>query len=191
MRNPQNEDPVNSVKDLINRNISVLEHSNIYDSKRKQILELNSTDWSIVAENMRFYEDDCCCTNSTPVVMAQPFCQPEYKELLYMVGFCRNPEVINDNELEGGCHTHSIRNLIHGNRTHALVKPFLDQFDFLIAPEEEWWRSKEYLPMYPYSGFKVSTDWILKEVAFSLTSHMLSSICVCQNPECKYLNSFV
>ena len=88
------------------------------------IFGLKSTNWSIIAENMKFYEDDCCCTNSTPVVMTLPFCQPEYKELLYMVGICRNPEVINDNELEGGCHTHSIRNLIHGNRTHALVKPF-------------------------------------------------------------------
>ena len=70
-------------------------------------------------------------------------------------------------ETNGTWH-HFIKYHLHGNRTHAIVKGFLQNFELEIMPEKNWWRSKKLeLGSNPYVGIITSRNWILNEVNFS------------------------
>ena len=60
MRQEEFEDPIDTVSDLVDRNIIVLESSPVYNKLKNDILQLGSTEWTAVAHKMKYYEDEWC-----------------------------------------------------------------------------------------------------------------------------------
>ena len=61
MRKEEFEDPIDTVGDLVDRNIIVLEDNVRYANLKSRILQLGITNWTTVAQNMKYYEHDLCC----------------------------------------------------------------------------------------------------------------------------------
>ena len=171
MKNPQYEAPVDTVQDLLDRNITILVHSDNYEKVRSDILKLNVPEWIEVANMMRYYEEDCCCPAS------------EFASKSFDIGYlcewvrnytdiCRDPRGIINNEMAKDCYTFNMKYHVDGNFSHALLKSRLDGMleynrwndSKSLIPKQKWWRSKETLPSYPYHGFQTHKDWILNEV---------------------------
>ena len=160
MKNQQYEAPVDTVQDLLDRNITILVHSDNFEKLKSEILKLNVPEWTKVANMMRYYEIDCCCpaaVEMSPTYKSMWFCQPDYAQLRYDYGLCRDPKGINNYEIANECYTFNIKYHVDGNFSHAFLKSRLDNtMDFnkwndsnSLIPKQKWWRSKETLPVYP------------------------------------------
>ena len=66
MRKEEFEDPIDTVGDLVDRNIIVLEDNVKYANLKSSILQLGITNWTTVAKKMKYYEHDLCCCGEIP-----------------------------------------------------------------------------------------------------------------------------
>ena len=138
MKIPQHEDPINSVQDLLKRNISIFKAHYLYVSQRNNYLRRNTTEWNYVANNMDSAYG--LCTNGTLI------CADINGTYQYYV----------KHHLHGN-KTHAV---IRG----FLFPSELD----IMPEKKNWWRSEKIDDgKNPYSSIPTSRNWILKEVNFA------------------------
>ena len=138
MKSPEFADPIETVEDLVNRNITVFQHAHSFNSTKnfwlyRQDLGHDISAWTHVANNM---VPASTCYGTTECLM-------------------RN-----------GSYPNFIKYHVHGNRTHAFVKSYLFNSDLWAFPDKKkWWRSKKVLSFNnPYGGHITNRSWIFNEV---------------------------
>ena len=144
MKTPQFEDPINTVKDLVDQNITIFEYRHKFDDSRSFYLRENTSDWNHVANTMLPVGSYwCCCCNPDDFITSWQY---------------------------------YIKFHVHGNKTHAFLKGFLDEDDFEVKPvkgynsfilnKKSWWRSdKIEIGTNRYNADLSSRNWILNEVS--------------------------
>ena len=68
MKKPQFEDPIDSVKDLVEQNITIIEKSSLFLNYREFYLYQNTSEWTHVANNMIPYQN---CGEETETCLGQ------------------------------------------------------------------------------------------------------------------------
>ena len=61
-----------------------------------------------------------------------------------------------------GTYEFMVKYYLHGNKTHAFIKASLNELDFEIMPEKNWWRSEKVLTAKwnPYFSVQTKRNWI-------------------------------
>ena len=131
-------DVINTVNDVVHRNITIFQDTREFEDMRNYYKEQHTQDWDHVANTM----------------VKSAYCHWE-------VTGCRE---VN------GAYQYHIKYHVHGNKTHAFVKGYLDDMELIVLPEKKnWWRSEKVLTASnPYYGLMTSRNWILNEVNFSV-----------------------
>ena len=139
-------DAINNVQDLLKHNITIFEIDYYFENYRDWYLKKNISEWERVA-NTAMVPADYSCMNGTQI--------------------CAD---IN------GTWEYFIKHHLHGNKTHAFVRWYLEPYELEVMPEKSnWWRSdKLEFGSNPYSGIITSRNWILNEVNSSLLSTLTS-----------------
>ena len=137
MRIPQFEDPIDTVKDLVDQNITIFSDRRMFQNLKEKFKNAHSTDWLQLSETM---------VETTPCggLYATPKSCAEFNKS-------------NENY---------IKYKVHGNKTHAFIQGYLTSMNFeVIHREKNWWRSeKVFTDSSPYGGVMTSRNWILNEV---------------------------
>ena len=149
MRIPQHENPINTVQDLVEHNITIFEHDLVLDDRRNFYLRANISEWNHVAKTM---------------VPAR-----------WDHWGCLKPQQIQICADTNGTWQFYVKHHLHGKKTHAFMKSSLLPHDLEIMPgmkhwlrsaRKIWWRSERVLTAawMPFTASMTSRNWINNEV---------------------------
>ena len=148
MKIPQFEDPINTVQDLVDHNITIFEYEYLFENQRNVYLNLKDEDWAKVVNNMVSAQQCGYCydTNGTYHFYIKHHVHGN-KTHAFIKGY------LFDEDIE----------LMYYN---PKTKRRLNMKNF----NKIWWRSHKVLndDINTYGGIMTSRNWILNEVDFFL-----------------------
>ena len=155
---------MNTAKDIVDRNITLIVPRQSYTSLATGMFQQNISEWKQLAMSMKLflYDYEYCRFR----LDEYDFECPDWGSALIDLGY--NKSI---------CYSYRIKNNIHGDGTEALYGTHLHSDALKLFPKEKWWRVKEFLPGgNPFSGWVTWRQWTFNEVTFSLSLDYLRLI---------------
>ena len=134
MKKPQFEDPIDTLKDLVERKITIFQQDFYLDTTKDFYYAINTSEWNYVADTMVPF--DPWCMNGTKI------CVETNGTYEFFIKY----------HLHGN-RTHAL--------VSGYLQSF---YELEIMPYKSWWRSNKIELTTPYAGVLTSRNWILNEV---------------------------